>query len=142
MTPTGYSTVCPYLMVKEIEPQMEFLKTVFDAIVKEELKTPDGIIQHGELRIGETVIMFGRGSAEFPSQTSMNYVFVKSADEIYAKAITAGAKKVVEPVDRFYGIREAGFTDFNGNTWWIAQPIKPVSVEEMEKGFAEAKKAR
>lgn len=140
-TPKEYSTICPYLMVDDIEKQMEFLKTIFDASVKENLKTPDGITQHGELRIGDTVIMLGRGSKDFPSQPAMNYVFVTNVDTVFAEALSMGASKVLEPADRFYGIREAGFKDFHGNTWWIAQHIKDVSLEEMEKGFAEVKRS-
>ncbi|MBC7923788.1 MAG: VOC family protein [Ferruginibacter sp.] len=140
-TPKNYSTVCPYLMVDSIENQTEFLKTIFSATVKEALKTPDGTTQHGEVSIGDTVIMMGRGSKNFPSQPSMNYVFVHDADEIYRRALSHGATTVLEPADRFYGVREAGFKDFHGNTWWIAQPIKDVSLEEMEKGFAEIERS-
>lgn len=141
MNPTvkEYSTICPYLMVDNVERQIEFLKTIFDASVKEDLKTPDGVTQHGEVRIGDTVVMLGRGSTTYPSQPSMNYVFVSNVDCVYAEAISIGAYKVLEPSDRFYGLREAGFKDFHGNTWWIAQHIKEVSLEDMEKGFAESR---
>ncbi|MFN0274993.1 MAG: VOC family protein [Chitinophagales bacterium] len=139
-TPENYSTVCPFLMVEDIEKQMDFLTNVFNGTVKENLKTPDGITQHGEVRVGDTVIMMGRGSKDFPSQPSMNYMYVSNVDETYKKALLNGATKVMEPADRFYGVRECGVKDFHGNTWWIAQHIKNVSVEEMEKGMAEAKK--
>jgi PhnB protein len=139
MTPQNYSTVCPYLMVDSIELQMDFLKSAFDGIVKEALKNAEGIIMHGEVIIGDTVIMMGRGSAEFPSQASMNYVFVSDVNKVYKTAIELGAISMFEPTDRFYGIREGGFKDMHSNTWFIAQPFKVVSVEDMEKGFADKK---
>jgi PhnB protein len=139
MTPQNYSTVCPYLMVNSIEVQMEFLKSAFDGIVKESLKNAEGIIMHGEVIIGDSVIMMGRGGAEFPSQASMNYVFVSDVNQIYKTALELGAISMFEPADRFYGIREGGFKDMHNNTWFIAQPFKVVSAEDMEKGFADKK---
>ncbi len=139
MTPENYNTVCPYLMVDSIEKQIEFLRTVFGADIKENLKNADGVTMHGEVKIGDTVIMMGRGSAGFPSQPSMNYVFVSDADLIYNKAMELGSTPVSEPTDQFYGIRDGGFKDFYGNTWFIAQHLKEVSVEDMEKGFADKK---
>ena len=79
--------------------------------------------------------MIGRGSKEYPSQPSMNYVYVANVDEVYNKALQNGATKIFEPVDRFYGIRESGVKDLHGNTWWVSQHIKDVSTEDMEKGF-------
>lgn len=136
MTPENYNTVCPYLMVDSIEKQIEFLQTVFGADMKENLKNADGVTMHGEVKVGDTVIMMGRGSAGFPSQPSMNYVFVNDADLTYNKAMELGSTSVSEPTDQFYGIRDGGFKDLHGNTWFVAQHLKDVSVEEMEKGFA------
>ncbi len=139
MTPKNYSTVCPYLMVDSIEKQIEFLQTVFPATIKEALKNAEGIIMHGEVKIGDTVIMMGRGSADFPSQSSMNYVYVDDAHRIFNKALEHGAGSVFAPADRFYGLIEAGFKDMHNNTWFIAQHLKDVSTKDMEKGFADKK---
>ena len=138
-TPENYSTVCPYLMVDSIEKQIEFLQAVFGADLKENLKNADGVTMHGEVKIGDTVIMMGRGSEGISSQPSMNYVYVSDADMIYNKAIELGSISISEPTDQFYGIRDGGFKDFHGNTWFIAQHLKVVSTEEMEKGFADKK---
>jgi len=136
-TPTGYSKVCPYLLVDDISREIEFLQNVFDAAIKEELKTPDGVIQHGEVTIGEVVLMLGVGSEQLAKQPGMNYVFVQNADETFNKAMQNKAINIEAPTDRFYGIREAGFKDPDGNTWWIGHPIEEVSKEDMEKAFAE-----
>ena len=135
-TPEHYSTICPFIMVDNVENQIEFLQTVFGAEIKGSLKNAEGISVHGEVIIGSSVIMLGKGSAELQSQPSMNYVYVNDADAVYEKALQQGATSMYEPDDKFYGIREAGFRDLHNNTWFIAQYLKEVSVEEIEKAFA------
>ncbi len=137
--PSHSSTVCPYLNVDNIEKQMDFLHRVFEAEMKETLKNSDGMVLHGEVVIGNVVIMLGKGSSAFPAQPSMNYVYVRDADLVYHKAIEHGATSIYPPDDKFYGLREAGFRDLHDNTWFIAQHISDVSAEEMEKGFADKK---
>jgi PhnB protein len=122
-TPEGYSTVCPYLMVESVEVQINFLRKVFQAEVKEEMKQPDGSIGHGEVRIGNVVIMMGKSNNLYPSRKSMNYVFVKNPDEVYNRALEQGATSVMKPVDQSYGNRSGGFIDTQGNEWWVAKPL-------------------
>jgi hypothetical protein len=59
---------------------------------------------------------------------------------VYKEGVAQGASTVTEPINRFYVIREAGFKDFHGNTWWIAHHINEVSIAELEKGFLEVRK--
>ena len=135
--PQDYGTISPFIMVDDIDRQIDFLQAVFNAEVKGNLKNAEGLSVHAEVIIGNSVIMLGRGSSSLPSQPSMNYVFVADANSVYKKALASGAVSIYEPDDKFYGIREAGFKDFHNNTWFIAQYLKEVSVEEIEKTFAE-----
>ena len=139
---TAYNTVCPYLLIKDIDAQIDFLVKVFRASIKELLKMPDGRIQHAEVKIGDTVIMLGKLSSEVASRPSANYVFVEDADTTFQSALLNGATEINKPDDKFYGIREAGVNDPEGNTWWIAQHIKNVSLEEMEEGLAKRERAK
>ena len=118
---TSYSTVCPYLMVDSIEKQIEFLTSILGATVTEDLKSGDGLSFHAEVRLGDVTIMMGRGRKEYPSQPSMNYVFVKDVDSVFKNAVAQGATSVMEPANQSYGLREGGFKDMHGNTWWVAQ---------------------
>ena len=135
--PQDYGTISPFIIVDDIDRQIDFLQAVFNAEVKGNLKNAKGLSVHAEVIIGNSVIMLGRGSDSLPSQPSMNYVFVADATSVYKKALELGAVSIYEPDDKFYGIREAGFKDFHNNTWFIAQYLKEVSVEEIEKTFAE-----
>ena len=58
-TPPEYSTVCPYLLVDDIEKQVSFLQKVFGAPLKEEEFDEDDRLMHAEVVIGEVVIMMG-----------------------------------------------------------------------------------
>ena len=56
-TPDEYSTVCPYLMVDDLTGQLNFLRKVFSAGVKEEMENEEGVMFHAEVIIGEVVII-------------------------------------------------------------------------------------
>lgn len=131
-TPEGYSTVCPYLLVNDVQAQIQFLAHVFGAETRDKMKDSDDSIIHAEMRIGNTVIMIGKGEKDNPSLQSMCYVFVKDCDKTFERALKHGAETIVEPADQFYGNREAGVQDPQGNQWWMAQPIESLSSEEIQ----------
>lgn len=93
---------------------------VFDAI--EQLIVPglDGTVMHGELRVGDTVIMFGEAGGQFSVMNAGMYIHVDNADDTYKKAFAAGAITIEgqEPSVKEYG-RTCGVKDPFGNTWWI-----------------------
>ena len=138
--PEHYSSVCPYLMVESVEKQLNFLKVVFNAEISEQLKTSDGSVHHGEAYLGDTVIMMGKARPEWPLAYGANYVFVENVDDVYKRAIHHGAASLLEPADRYYGYREGGIKDCQGNTWWIAQVLEELSEEEMQKRLLQVEK--
>ena len=140
--PEGYSTVCTCLMVDSIERQIQFMMHVFRAEVMEELIGPDGTIVHGEARIGDSVVMMGRSGTGRPSTESINYVFTADVDKTYGLAMAQGAASLMEPGEQFYGYREAGFRDLQGNQWWIARKTEDLSREDIQKRMDEFKKKK
>ena len=69
---------------------------------------PDGTVLHAEVQIGDSRIMLGQARDEWPPMPSMLYLYEPDCDAAYAKAIAAGAEKVMEPMDQFYGDRSGG----------------------------------
>ncbi|MEX0720048.1 MAG: VOC family protein [Balneolaceae bacterium] len=116
--PDYYRTVMPYLILKDIPAFLEFTKKVFDAEIMMKHPDDDGRIIHTEIAIGDSTIMAGESNDQYNSQPAGLYVNVDSADEIYQKALDAGATSVMELTDKEYG-RSSGVKDSNGNTWWI-----------------------
>ncbi len=72
---------------------------------------------HGELRIGDAVIMFADVAGQFTARPAGIFIYVDDVDDTYKKAIAAGAVSVIEPAKQSYGYT-CGFKDAFGNDWW------------------------
>ena len=116
----GFHTITPYLIVREAAGLIDFVKQAFGA---EELYRGTGSAGgiHAEVRIGDSMVMIGGGEALSPSSMpAAIHLYVKDADAVYKRALEAGAASLGEPVDQYYGDREAGVKDVAGNHWYIA----------------------
>ena len=115
--PSQYNRLMPYLIVPNANQFIEFMKEVFGATVQHLTPRSEEIIMHGELRIGESVIMFADTTEQFTSRPAGIFIYVESTDETYKKAIAAGATSIMEPMKQPYGYT-CGFHDPFGNDWW------------------------
>ena len=129
--PANVQRVIPYLMVDSIEAALPFVEAVFGADIIETVPDKDNKIMHAEIKIGDSMVMFG--SREGESVPSMLYVYVADTDAAYRKAMELGATSLMEPADQFYGDRNAGVQDSQGIKWWMATRVENVSPEEMER---------
>jgi PhnB protein len=131
--PKGYHTVTPYMVAKEGEALIDFVKKAFGA---EEtfraIGTAGGI--HAEVRIGDSMLMIGGGISgrEFRAtpNTHAIHLYVEDADAVYQKALAAGATSISGPADQEYGERSAGVTDPAGNVWYIATHKGPTYIPQ------------
>ena len=137
--PEGYHSVTPYIMAKDADATIEFLKKTFDATEKEIIRTPEGKVGHGELRIGDSIIMISEASDQHPFHPSMLYIYVPNVDETYKRGIAAGGESMREPTDEFYGDRSAGMKDASGNQWWMATHQRKLSEQELQEGYLKMK---
>ena len=111
-------TITPYLTVERAEELVDFVKTAFDGVeVFRTIGSAGGL--HAEVVIGDSKLMIGgyEGVEEIPTAL---HLYVPDADAVYQRALAAGGTSLEEPVDQFYGDREAGIKDPTGNVWWIA----------------------
>jgi PhnB protein len=117
-TSPGYHTITPYLTAKRAEQLVEFVKQAFGGIeVFRTIGSAGGL--HAEVTIGESKLMIGGYEAVEEIPTAL-HLYVPDADAVYERALAAGATSLGEPVDQFYGDREAGVKDASGNVWYIA----------------------
>lgn len=137
--PGGVSSVRTYLAVSNVDRQLEFLHQVFDSNINERLKNTENHTVHGELQIGDSIIMIGRITPEVSAIQGMCYVYVENVDVVFQKALQLGAEIISPPADQVYGNREGGFKDAEGNIWWVAQFLKEVSSDELEKEISKIK---
>jgi uncharacterized glyoxalase superfamily protein PhnB len=121
--PTQYNRVMPYMIIPNAAGFINFMKEVFGA--EEQIIVPrsEGVIMHGELRIGDAVIMFADVTPEFASRPAGIFIYVDNVQDTYKKAIAAGAVSVMEPVQMPYGFT-CGFKDAFGNDWWPTEGEK------------------
>ena len=117
--PPGYSTVSPYLVAKNAATLMNLVRDIFDAEEASRPEGDDGTLMHGELRIGDSLVMIGEASVQEPLR-AMIHVYVQDADATYHRALAAGCAPLEEPNDTPYGDRRGGFTDPAGNQWYVA----------------------
>ena len=134
--PEGYRTVTPYLIVRDADKLLTFVKAAFNATVKEEHRSPDGSVMHADVVIGDSHVMMGQANEKWREMTGSIMLYVPDADATYKAALNAGAKSVQEMADQFYGDRSGGVEDPSGVTWWISTHVEDVSPEEMERRMA------
>ncbi|MES2848950.1 MAG: VOC family protein [Bacteroidota bacterium] len=115
--PPQYNRLMPYLIVPNAGKFIEFMKHVFGATEQISVPGEAGAIMHGEIRLGECVIMLAEASLLFSAKPAGMFVYVEKVKELYEKAIAAGAVSIMEPVKKEYGYT-CGFTDPFGNDWW------------------------
>ena len=120
--PDYYLPIMPYIIVKDARKFYDFMKEVFPVEEKAIYLRDENsdVIMHGEFTIGKAALMFANSTDEWHECTSGMFLIIDNVDEVYKKAIAAGAESLQEPEDKDYGY-SAGFKDPYGNTWWITQ---------------------
>jgi PhnB protein len=122
--PEGMHTVNPGVQPLRAEPVISFLKRAFDARELEKHASPDGVIHHATVLIGDTIFEMGEAHGLYQPMPSMFYLYVPDCDAVYRRALAAGAASVTEPQDQPYGDRNAGVKDPFGHQWYIATPLR------------------
>ncbi len=123
----GFHTVTPYLMVREAERLIDFVKQAFGAT---ELLRATGSAggMHAEVRIGDSAVMIGGAGAPDGEMPAAIHLYLDDVDAVYERALRAGATSITEPADQAYGDRSAGVKDPFGNVWYIATHKKDVPL--------------
>ncbi len=119
----GFRTVTPYLTVANVHEEVAFIEKVFAGEGQiYGLGSAGGF--HSEYRIGDSMLMIGGGGEGAswqgtPAPASL-HLYVPDVDEVYERALEAGATSLHPPVDQDYGERSAAFRDPGGNQWYPA----------------------
>ena len=147
--PEGYPRVTPYLIVDGGSAAIDFYSSVLGATERMRMDGPDGKIGHAEIEIGDSVVMLAdehpemnaRGPRSIGGSPVSMMVYVEDVDDVFSRALDAGAKEL-RPVEKhFYGDRMGAFEDPFGHEWNVATHVEDVPPEEMEKRAAEAAQA-
>lgn len=122
--PDGYPSVSPYLIVDGAAGTIEFLARVFDGTELRRFATPDGGIMHAEVRVDDDVVMLADRADGWPAVHGHVHVYVRDVDDVYRRALDAGAAPVQEPVQKDDEDKRGGVRDPGGTTWWISTRVE------------------
>jgi PhnB protein len=126
-TPKGLNSVNVYMHPLRAEPVINFLKRAFGAREIAKYASPDGVVHHAEIRVGDSVVEMGEAHGKYPPMPTMFYLYVPDCDAVYQRALQVGATSIMEPVDQPYGDRNGAVKDAFGNQWYIATHVKDVT---------------
>lgn len=144
--PEGYHTVTPYLICDGAAQAIDFYKKAFGAVETVRMPMPGGKVGHAEIKIGDSMIMLADENptcdAKSPKQLGGTpvsvLIYVEKVDDVFNRAVAAGAKAVRQPQDMFYGDRSSWVIDPFGHSWYIHTHVKDVTPEEMQKAMKAA----
>jgi len=119
-----YRTITPYLVVPDADSELKFLKAAFGGAELQCQRNEEKKVLHAEVKIGDSLIMLGQAWGQFKALEAALFVWVENVDEVYSRALAAGAKSESAPEDKPYGHRQAGVLDQCVVTWWIGSPVK------------------
>jgi uncharacterized glyoxalase superfamily protein PhnB len=131
--PDGYHAVTPYFIVADASEFIDFVTKAFGAQERMRHVGQEGKVMHGEMQIGDSIVMVGDASGDFPAKAMTIHLYVTDVDAVYKQAVGAGGETMREPADQPYGDRSAGVRDRWGNEWWLATHVEEVSPEEIER---------
>lgn len=145
--PDGYRRITPCLIVAGAAKAMDFYAQVFGATERMRFPGPDGTVAHAELQIGDSVLIVEDASPHMGTSAPpagglagtpvFQFIYVEDVDATVAHAVELGATLKREPVDQFYGDRDAFVIDPFGHGWTIASHVEDVSVEELGRRMSE-----
>jgi PhnB protein len=127
----------PHLVVQDGDAAIDFYTRVFGATVEEKHLAEDGKrIMHAHLAIGKGGIFLHdefpevgeHGGAKPPPRlggaSSVIHLDVSDADEVWNRALEAGAEVVSALENQFWGMRYGQLRDPFGHLWAIGGPVK------------------
>jgi len=139
--PKGFHTVTASLCVKDGAAAIEFYKKALGAEEIGRVVSPEGLITHAELRIGDSIIFLADEMGMGPKSpltvgavTGSLYLYVPDVDKSFQRAIEAGGKAQMPVTEMFWGDRFGGFQDPYGHMWGLATHTRDVTKDEMEEG--------
>jgi uncharacterized glyoxalase superfamily protein PhnB len=104
------------------------MKKAFGAEEVYRAQSPEGVVHHAQVRIGDSMIGMGEAHGPYQPMPSTLHLYVPDTDSSYERALAAGAESIQAPADQPYGDRSAGVKDPFGNRWFLATHVRDVAV--------------
>lgn len=127
LAPEGLRSVTPYVQARDTAGLIDFVRRAFGGEERDRTESPDGIVHHAKLRIGDSVLEMGEAHGPYGLAPVAIHLHVADVDAVYARAIRGGAEPIFSPADQPYGERSGGVRDPFGNHWFIATYFEDVA---------------
>ncbi len=140
--PTDMPRITPHIFYDDVGAAMDWLIKAFGFQVRLRMTDKQGLVVHGELEVADSLVMLGL-AGEKKDWTSPQthdghvngrlYIFVDDVDAHYKRAVSAGAKILIELADQFWGDRCYECIDPEGHRWKFAQHLRDVDNRNLKR---------
>jgi uncharacterized glyoxalase superfamily protein PhnB len=118
--PEGVSDLMPYLHPTGAPKMISFLKEAFGAEEIFVYQSPDGIVHHAKVGIGNSIVEMGEAHGQWQPMPMVFMLYVDDVEAWYDRAMkAAGAISLGAPKDQAYGDRVGSVKDPFDNVWYI-----------------------
>jgi PhnB protein len=135
--PEGHATVAPWIVTQDTAREIEFLTAAFDGMELGRMQGEDGSIVHAEVRIGDFTVLLFDAKEDWPDTAALLRVYMRDIDEVFERALRAGATSVTELRNFPWGDRGGRIRDPLGNIWWLSEHIEDVEPEIQGQRWAD-----
>ena len=137
--PSCMRSITPHLICAGAADAIEFYKKAFGAEEMMRMPGPDGRLMHAAVKIGDSMVMLvdempewgALGPKSLKGSPVTIHLMVDNVDEVYARAVAAGATAKMPVADMFWGDRYGKVVDPFGHDWSIATHVRDMTPEEM-----------
>ncbi|OBF79904.1 hypothetical protein A5791_10190 [Mycobacterium sp. 852002-51163_SCH5372311] len=137
----------PHLVVDNAAAAIDFYVKAFDAVELGRVPGPEGKLVHAAVRINGFLVMLADDFPEMCGGKSMTpkslggtpvtiHLTVTDVDAKFQRAVDAGATVVMPVDDQFWGDRYGIVADPFGHQWSLGQPVRELSMEEVQEAMA------
>ncbi len=137
-SPNTSPTLTPRLVVSNSAEAIVFYREVFGAKELERYASPNGVVIHAAISIGDAVISLADAHLDWypPAQADGSPILLTlrcdDPDATAKRAEDHGATILIPVADRFYGHREGRIQDPFGHLWILSRVVREMSPAEIQ----------
>jgi PhnB protein len=140
--------VLPHLVVDDAAAAIDFYVKAFGAVERGRVPGRDGKLIHAAVDVNGSTVMLNDDFPEMSGGKSMTpkalggtpvtiHLVVTDVDKKFQQAVDAGATVVMPVEDQFWGDRYGVLQDPFGHQWSMGQPVREVSMEEIQEAIGQ-----
>lgn len=135
--PAGWFALTPQITVPDVDAAVTFYTAAFGAEKLFTMPGPDGKAMHGEMKIGDSIVMIEAENEQMKSPKTLGgssaelMIYVPDVDAAFKTAVDAGATVQMPVDDQFWGDRYGVLLDPAGHRWGMATHKEDLTEEQM-----------